>query len=116
MWDERPLFNERIEAWANGPVCPALYERHRGMFHIGNVAANPDILDQDARETIQGVLDYYGPMSAQYLSDLTHMEAPWRTARGDLPSGAYCSREITHASMAEYYEALPPDESEREDG
>jgi len=22
VWDERPLFDERIEAWANGPVCP----------------------------------------------------------------------------------------------
>jgi uncharacterized phage-associated protein len=20
VWDQRPLFNERIEAWANGPI------------------------------------------------------------------------------------------------
>src|SRR5689334_5878093 len=25
VWDERPMFSERIEAWANGPVCPDLY-------------------------------------------------------------------------------------------
>ena len=22
VWDERPLFHEKIEAWANGPVVP----------------------------------------------------------------------------------------------
>ncbi|MDY6802276.1 MAG: DUF4065 domain-containing protein, partial [Cyanobacteriota bacterium] len=22
VWDEQPLFSERIEAWANGPVIP----------------------------------------------------------------------------------------------
>ena len=26
VWDDAPLFNDRIEAWANGPVCPVLYE------------------------------------------------------------------------------------------
>jgi len=30
VWDVRPLFPERIEAWANGPVCPELYAQHRG--------------------------------------------------------------------------------------
>ena len=27
VWDDKPLFAERIEAWANGPVAPALHER-----------------------------------------------------------------------------------------
>lgn len=22
VWDEKPLFNSRIEAWANGPITP----------------------------------------------------------------------------------------------
>ena len=34
VWDERPLFPESIEAWANGPVVPALYDRHRGAFKL----------------------------------------------------------------------------------
>jgi uncharacterized phage-associated protein len=34
VWDERPLFPERIEAWANGPVVPEIYEYHRGHFKI----------------------------------------------------------------------------------
>jgi uncharacterized phage-associated protein len=33
-WDEKPLFDEPIEAWANGPVCPALYEVLQGTFTV----------------------------------------------------------------------------------
>lgn len=25
-WDDVPLFDEEFEAWANGPVCPQLFE------------------------------------------------------------------------------------------
>jgi uncharacterized phage-associated protein len=32
VWDERPLFDERIEAWANGPVTRSLYSSHWRQF------------------------------------------------------------------------------------
>ena len=38
VWDEEQLFQESIEAWANGPVVPAIYERHRGQFRLENLA------------------------------------------------------------------------------
>lgn len=110
VWDERPMFRERIEAWANGPVSPSLYGEHRGQFMVDRLGrGDSSLLDADAKETIDGVLDYYGDRHSQWLSDLTHMEAPWREARGDLPPGAPCNNEITHASMAGYYGSLPPD-------
>jgi uncharacterized phage-associated protein len=109
VWDQRPLFPERIEAWANGPVCPDLYKVHAGAFIVRNIAGgNPDVLDATARETVDAVLDFYGDMHPQELSDITHAERPWRDARGDLPPGARSQTEITHEAMAEYYEALPP--------
>jgi uncharacterized phage-associated protein len=108
VWDGRALFPERIEAWANGPVCPALYAEHRGQFSIEKLACgNVDVLEKDERETIDGVLDYYGDKHSQWLSDLTHAEAPWKDARGNLPPGMGCQREITLESMLAYYEALP---------
>lgn len=108
VWDERPLFDERIEAWANGPVCPALYERHRGLFLVddGTITGHPDALDADARDTIDAVLKFYGDRSAQWLSDLTHSEAPWTDARDGLTPGERSNRVITQAAMAEYYGSL----------
>src|SRR5680860_208464 len=37
VWDEKPLFGEPIEAWANGPVVRALYEAHRGRFQVDTI-------------------------------------------------------------------------------
>ena len=107
VWEDTPLFDSRIEAWANGPVCPDLYDKHRGMFFIDKEIniGNPDNLAENEIETIQAVLDAYGKKSAEYLVTLTHMEQPWKDARkraGVLP-GERCNEEITLADMAEYY-------------
>lgn len=109
VWDDRPLFRERIEAWANGPVCPPLYAQHRGAFQVNRTVipqGNPGLLDQDARDTIDAVLEYYGQKPAQWLSDLSHAEAPWKSARGSIPAGEACTNEITHDLMVEYYSGL----------
>lgn len=108
VWDERPLFNARIEAWANGPVCLDLYKTHRGKFLIGSKVIDGDTsnLDSDAIETIDAILKTYGDKSASWLSALTHKEAPWLNARNGLPEGERGSNEITYAAMAEYYDSL----------
>ena len=107
VWDERPLFDEPIQAWANGPVVPELYKAHRGDFMISDLSrGNPNALDGAGRDTINVVLDFYSGKSPQWLSDLTHMEEPWRLAYGDTPPGERCHNEITLASMAEYYERI----------
>lgn len=109
VWDDRPLFPEPIEAWANGPVVPALYELHRGQFSLvdwpyGNVTK----LDETARETIDAVLEFYGPLDAQTLSDLTHREPPWRDARHGIPDGERGTTIITLESMMDYYSTIAP--------
>ena len=108
VWDERPLFSESVEAWKNGPVVPELYTSHRGKFEVSaqEIAGTPGVIDQDGRETIDAVLDYYGKHNAQYLSDLTHLEDPWKLARQEHPADANANTVITHASMAEYYAGL----------
>jgi uncharacterized phage-associated protein len=109
VWDERPLFGDRIEAWANGPVSPVLYQAHRGHFNIvaGNlVDGDSSTLDAKARETVDAVLKFYGEKPAPWLSDLTHQEAPWLSARRGLAPGDRSSVEITQAAMAEYYGSL----------
>jgi len=107
VWDERALFSERIEAWANGPVVPAVFAGHRGEYLVSTwPAGNPDTLDAAARDTVDAVLTYYADRSPQWLSDLAHSERPWQLARQGLPEGERGSREITLASMAEYYTSL----------
>jgi uncharacterized phage-associated protein len=104
VWDEEPLFAEPIQAWVNGPVVPALYQRHRGMFKVSSWPdGDAGKLTGKQRETIDAVLKYYGDKSSQWLSDLTHREAPWLEARKGLEPGDPGKRVISHVSMAEYY-------------
>ncbi|MBB3410835.1 putative phage-associated protein [Rhizobium sp. BK316] len=108
VWDDRQLFDDRIEAWANGPVCPNLYEIHRGNFLVkpGDFRGDKRKLDVVARDTIKNVLKFYAEKDAHWLSDLTHSERPWREARRGVAPGDRSNAEITHAAMAEYYGSL----------
>ena len=107
VWDNEPLFTDRIEAWANGPVVPNLYKEHRGKFFISRMRGGaPDNLLDYERETIDVVLDTYGDKSPQWLSNLTHREPPWREAREGMSAGERGNVQITIAAMADYYGSL----------
>lgn len=108
VWDEKPLFRAKIQAWANGPVMPQLYREHRGQFRLnsGDIEGNPAALTPDERETVDNILKYYGKKSATWLSELTHSERPWQEAREGLEPGERGDAPITHAAMAEYYDSL----------
>ena len=110
VWDEQPLFPEPIEAWRYGPVIPALYRYHRGQYLIRRIGVGlPSKLSTAQRETIDAVLDYYGTMSAQALVNLSHSEKPWQNARIGVSPDENGGREISLASMAEYYASLTAD-------
>ncbi|QVL31122.1 DUF4065 domain-containing protein [Telmatocola sphagniphila] len=104
VWEEKPIFEDRIEAWANGPVVPALFAQLKGKFiiQIEDLPASKQLQDKQ-KEVVNKVIDFYGIHDSQWLSDLTHMEKPWQDARKGIAVGARANSEITHASMAEYY-------------
>ncbi|ALE34657.1 prophage ps3 protein 01 [Lawsonella clevelandensis] len=108
VWDEKELFPQRFEAWANGPVSPELYGRHRGEFRVraGHFPGDPEALTESERQTVESVIAHYGPKSAVELSEMTHRERPWLDARGDSPSGEPSTELIPIASIAEYYGSL----------
>lgn len=106
VWDEKPLFSDRIEAWANGPAVPSLYETLYGQFMIVGVKGNPNVFTDVERETIDSVLKYYGDKSSQWLTDLVRNEEPWIEARKGLMIGERGNHEISLAAMAEYYGSL----------
>lgn len=111
VWDDKPLFPEPIEAWANGPVVPRLFDAHRGEYAVSEISGgDPSALTKDEKETVDAVLKYYGDESSQYLSDLTHMEDPWRLAREGVPDDRRSDNIISLESMAEYYGSLEPDD------
>ena len=109
VWNERPLFSERIEAWANGPVIRELYQFHKGLYFIGIgdiPLGNPDRLTENQKCDIDSVLDAYGGKSSQWLIDQTHRETPWQNARRGLAPSDRGHVEISLQEMADYYSSL----------
>ena len=110
VWDEQPLFEQPIYAWSGGPVIKEFYDAHEGQYEmdLSDIPrlGNPDALDKTQIETVQAVLRDYGNQSAQWLRDLIVMEKPWREGRKGLDDREGGGKEITLASMAEYYEGV----------
>lgn len=104
----KPLFQERIEAWAHGPAVPSLWRRFSsyGWQAIDPYNRRPFVeqrLPVQARNIIDEVWKRYGDLSGKELEALTHRENPWREAYGDTPPGGRCTREVPLELMREFY-------------
>ena len=109
-WSEEPIFNEDFQAWANGPVCPDLFRYHHGKFVVDATflqdVGNPDNLSDYQKDTIDKVLDFYGQKDPSWLSNLTHMERPWKESRNGVAPGEPSSNVISKEIMQQYYSGL----------
>jgi|GEM_PF-247272 len=109
VWNDKPLFSEPIEAWANGPVVRSVFQCHRGLYTLTpmNFAfGNMSKLTDQQKSDIDSVLDAYGDKSSQWLVNKTHLELPWQKARKGLGMTERGNVIIPLDSMAEYYSAL----------
>ncbi|UBF27030.1 DUF4065 domain-containing protein [Kovacikia minuta CCNUW1] len=87
-----PLFEEEIQAWRYGPVCPPAY-RFYSDFEAKQLPipreASLSQLPSDEKELLEKVWEYFGGYHAYRLSDMTHGEFPWKRARRGLsPEGS----------------------------
>lgn len=99
-----PLFPDDVEAWREGPVVRALYDRHRQQYEVREWPAGvADRLVGAERATVDWVVEKYGAFTAESLSRMTHQETPWLVTRVGLAPSAPSSRSISPGEMAAYY-------------
>ncbi len=100
------LFAEPIEAWTNGPVIRALWNRHAGRRVIERLPeGDPAAVKAQpaAADMVHAVLEQYGSWTGQQLSEMTHRERPWTDARGGLRAKQPAGREIPVEVLRDYY-------------
>lgn len=100
------LFNEEIQAWANGPVVPVLYDSHKGKFMVSKSdfqKGDSVNLTADQKSIIDEALEEYRGYSALELSEFTHNEDPWKIARKDISDGESSKSVISIESIRTFY-------------
>ena len=97
--DGNPLFSNRIEAWANGPVVPDLFYAHSGKYMI----SQGDLGSAGSSSALSEPQRLFGSYSGEQLRELTHNEAPWMDARRGYAPDERCEVEITVDAMRNYY-------------
>ncbi len=105
-WDGAPMFSEPVEAWTNGPIVRELFDRHRGMKRVNFWEGDPGALTDLQAATAREVVRFYGDRDAEWLSDLTHREPPWRDARPGVPDGRPSRAVIANDAMRAYYGSI----------
>jgi uncharacterized phage-associated protein len=108
-----PLFQEDFEKWAGGPVCRELFNGHRGHFSIneGNIPGEwclNEKFTSNELGTIEFVLQRYGPLEGDDLSNIIQSENPWKNA----PENAVIPKE----TMRDFYFAQWGNDGSTDDG
>jgi uncharacterized phage-associated protein len=100
---DTPLFPEDFEAWIHGPVIPELYQKYKRFGWQPILEDAKPELPQDVQEFLDEVAQEYFACDAYELEQMTHVEAPWNLARGDIPSDTPSNAVIQKEWMKEYY-------------
>ena len=106
--NKKKCFDDNIQAWDYGPVCPNAYHRFKkyGANNIPPVKQYEDIefdgvdkiewikkefkeesIDPNTRRLIDAVINTYAKYSASTLVDITHRQLPWVKTYNDPSNG-----------------------------
>jgi uncharacterized phage-associated protein len=92
-----PLFEEEIQAWRYGPVCPPAYSFYSEFEAKQLPVPRAESLSEiplEKKELLEEVWGYFGGYHAYGLSNMTHGEFPWKKARKGLPPEASSTEPI----------------------
>lgn len=104
-WSGKPIFEEPIQAWTNGPIIPTLWQEHKGQFMVEKIKGKPENLTSEDQGVVNAVLDALGGLSGKQLSDRTHDEDPWKQRYDG--NDAFPNGEITKDDLRNFYRHQP---------
>jgi uncharacterized phage-associated protein len=103
------LFDERIEAWAHGPVVRDLYPKF-AKWDDSPIASEsilpPEKIIPEEYELIGSTWEAYKGYTAAGLRAKTHSEPPWVKARGGCGPSVKCENEVRVEDMNDYFRSL----------
>lgn len=97
-----------FEAWVHGPVCPELYRKYSDNY--GVVEKYNGLLNQnisgELKKFLEMIYKTFGKYTGDDLESMSHQEAPWKNARGNLLPAEASNNFISKKDMFIYYNSL----------
>lgn len=116
----KPLIDERVDAWAYGPVIPSLYHEFKRFgrepirspaFQVGPDGSPvpysiPDN-DQETHDLLNRIWEVYGGFSGIQLSNMTHEEGtPWDQVSKESGGRIVRGTDIPEQVIKQYFERV----------
>ena len=77
-----PFFDEPIQAWRHGPVCPDVYQKYKSYGARPITEHNDEdftkTFTKDHLDLLDEVYSVFGQFAVWKLRDMTHEEEPWK--------------------------------------
>lgn len=102
-------FEEDCEAWSHGPVFKEVYLRYKDYrYEPGQARKEFDasVFTAGEKAVCDSVINSFCCYSGKVLECITHNEAPWLAARGELPLTAYSEEVMPKESLGSYFRAV----------
>lgn len=99
----RRLFDNDLQAWIHGPVCPKLYEVYKSYGYNEIPKINENITNEELKGIAEQIYRIYGNLDGDELEQLTHQEKPWMNARNGIESWMPSTETIKFSDMEEYF-------------
>lgn len=111
VFEDKPLFDGKFQAWVHGPVSRTIFSRYRSTktlysdITLADVRGdfNPQSLDVNETSHIDRVLSVYAKYTGAQLEEMTHGEEPWVKAREGFEPFDRCEVNIDEEIMKHYY-------------
>jgi uncharacterized phage-associated protein len=103
-WFAEPMYREDIEAWENGPVVADYWHDVKECRPLPAASE----LDEEMIATLGWVLDFWGNMTAQELTRMTHTDGgPWCQVTESIDEFSPRSPRISHETMVAWFGEHP---------
>lgn len=103
------LFSEECQAWVHGPVYRDIYFRYQDYkFDPIKCSSEFDdlVFSSSEKAVLESVAKHICCYSGKVLEKFTHSEAPWLSARGELPEDRLSDRIISQEQIGDYFSAV----------
>lgn len=99
----KKLFENDLEAWVHGPVCPELYDEYKSYGYNDIPKIENNTINDELKGIVEQIYRIYGKLDGDQLEELTHQETPWINARKGLESWEPSNEIIQFSDLKEYF-------------